>query len=370
MTFTLDNKHLFLANLCGNKAVVKDSFDGLTTDINKVLKDIYNSLAERNYNVPDVKIQFWLSTDKNIISIFKITGPNEDVEIVSDWECRVKGLKLDLHRDGSGSVQKYNGTDWEKDKHEFIHGRSFHRKMDGLSNIMYHYQNRDKSSRFEAYDDCGRNYMPEFYKFPPSIHLSDVEKELIKGLNDLLNYINSFPAQEIDLHIFDEPAPLPLTNSIFANKKLVTTTNINDLLESKGITPSPRLLALGIKLPEHDLKDIMHEGYIYCKVEEKDFVLPEINNRYTLVDKCNVEVKLNNSSSVYVIDEDAFISSKREWFEANPGVDRLTDEAYHECLIKKASTMTPINSYDGSFKEPVVIIGRKIGSTEFIKPKK
>lgn len=384
--FTLDNKNSTLCCLNGN--IAKFVFDGgaLTESINKKRKKIEDALTKRNFDVPGVNVEFWHSVKddggKHIIRIANIVCDHTDIRIGSNYHIRVKGFDMSLHEDGSGALEVYCGSCWDKDRDEFLKTKRFHRKMDNQSRIVLQYDKHSwNSNTFHATDDCNRGYLPTGSESEPMHYtLQDAESKIIDGLNELLDYINTFPEQTIDRNLFAEPMPVPFKNES-AMKTVVLHTTISqddkyrledkDNKDNYGIGGGYRLLGLSMRLPEHKYADLMHEGFVYCELQYPgQEVTKNVWNGASMSERFPVTIKLANTSNVFVVDAHAADAYRDSWFKANPDADRMTNDAYNEMQTVRAMTMVHVNDYDGSFKNPVVIIGRTLAKKEVLLPRK
>lgn len=359
--FSLKNKNLFLHNLLGKKAEYKPYNREFTPEINALITKIEKSLLERNFNVPEVFVEFTLDHETGDVKPCRIEAFDKDIRIFSSFSIGVKGFDLCTFSKNSGTLRVYNGSTWEEDKYEFIN-KSVNRKLRGLKNILFEYTS-DHGTVFNAYDDINRNYMPEgnqksFY------HLSEINDKFTAELTKLLVHIELFPTQKIDNTLFLEPKPEKIKWTHFKDVKLIARVS-DYLVENHVVKPSTRLLSLGNERPkDHKYYDIMNEGFTYFESYKKDEE-PYSGNFFSS-DKA-VEAQLENAHGVFVIDEDAFEAPKKEWFENNKSETYLTDKQVDEFLVMKASTIVPINEYDGSFKTPIVIVNRNIGKNELIR---
>jgi hypothetical protein len=162
-----------------------------------------------------------LIKNKHVLRVSRIkTDPRLCADVmINSWSMRVRGMEMCLHEDGSGSLEVYCGDDWDKDRNEFVNGKRFHRKMDGKSRIVLQY-NFDTRDIFTATDDAGRGHFPSGSEFEPTEYkLQYVEKQMLEGLYDVLDYIESHPVQVVDHFLFAEPNPTYLTNAIFAGSR-------------------------------------------------------------------------------------------------------------------------------------------------------
>ena len=384
--FTLENKDSVLCSLNGNKLHYRFDESGLTTDINNLRRKIEEALKLRNWNVPGIAVEFYYSVDVNkegtgkdehTMKVHKIrcTDPKlcADVDIIS-WEVRNGGMEMSLHADNSGSLDVYCGTDWEKDRNEFVNGKKFHRKMDGKSRIVLQY-NTHYGDGFNATDDGDRGHFPDGSEREPIRYsISDVEKHMLEGMNDMLDYIESHKVEVVNNLLFAEPNPTYLTNPIFTGTKFTSTISRDGhyRLKSKeyrgnhGMQGGWRLLGLSISPPRnHPYGHLMNDGFIYCGIEWPDGKVDNHNWHYRS-DEAPVAINLEKVDNVFVIDQGAAEKFKDDWFKDNPGVTTMTDPAYNQMLIERACTMVHINDYKGDFAKPVVVICRTLSRNELV----
>lgn len=368
--FTLETKNDALINLNGQKAKFVLRGAGLTNAINLLYSNIVSALKKRNFNVPNVDIEFNINSE-NEVTIFKLSAFNGDLEMVSDYKAMYKGLELSIYEDGGGSVHLYCGNDWENEKQEFMCDY-VNRKLRNKSKmtLLYDYDFMYSNKHiFKATDDLGRAHYPDTTKGEPlEITLIKAENDILIGLKKLLKYVELFPEQKIDKDIFAEPFPLFLSNPLFNGTVLHTTIDRYGAQDIRHDNTKPitiggaRLLNFSTKPDQsHKYAKYMNDGFTYCNV-----VLPGqdiVSERREWDDNEDVVITLKNANNVFVID-DCFNDIKKQWFIDNPDVDRMTQEACDDALKAKANTMVHINDYDGSYKNPQVIINRKIMPNE------
>lgn len=368
--FNLKNKNLALCSLNGNKLNYSFEQKGMTFPINEKRKLIETELLMRNYDVPGIDVEFCFHVDREGKYLYRISSircENPDLRIQSDYEIRVRGVIMSLHDDGSGSVDMYCGDDWEKDRKEFVNGKLFHRKMDNKSRINLHYQRSSRGQDYMATTDCSRGYYPDPERNEPerySVHT--IEQKIMEGLDDLLHLIKTTPRQKLNRNLLTQPDPTYLTNPIFTGTLLHTTitSDTADDIQQKtrgnyGIDGGWRLLDWSCKLPEeHPYRELMHDGFIYCEIEWPNGEITKNNWHYNWRNENAAILKLKNMDNVFVVDVAAGEKYRKEWFEQNPGIDTMTNEAYSELQIARGKTMIHINDYKGDFQQPLVIIGR------------
>ncbi len=377
--FNLKNKDMVLCSLHGCKPHYTFKQNGMTLKINQLRTVIENELKHRNYDVPGVDVEFHYgvtSEGRHEYRVFSICCKDPDVEIISDYEVRVRGFVMSIHDDGSGSIDLYCGSDWQADRDSFVNGKRFHHKMDGKKRTILHYQKHDHTCAvYRATDDCSRGYYPEptiFKAESEIIYVTDGEARLLEGMKELLSKITHEPKQTINKNLFTQPDPKYLTNPIFANTLLhthISTDNMYRIKEASrgniGMEGGWRLLSLSISGPkDHPYRDLMNDGFVYCDIEWPNGNIDKNNWHYNWNKDIGAIIKLDNVDNVFVVDAAAAEQFRDDWFKNNEDAQRMTNEAAIEMDIVRASTMIHINDYQGDFKKPVVIIGRMVSINE------
>lgn len=380
--FTLDTKNPVLCCLNGNTAKMTFEQRALTETINRARKKVQDALEKRNFDVPNVKVVFYHIIEdegKHVIRIASIACNHPDVYLGSDYIVRVRGFEMGLHEDGSGSLEVYCGDCWDKDRKEFLNTKRFHRKMDNQSRIVLQYDKHSwDSNTFRATDDCNRGYLPTGSESEPMHYtLQHAERVIAGGIEELLQYIESFPEQTIDRNLFAEPAPTPVMNDSFMkNAKLHVRIN-RDIIErlkdkkekgNLGMEGGWRMLPLSVHGPkEHPHESLMNEGFVYCEIEMPGQPVTKNNWHYERMDDTHpATVKLASTNNVFVVDAHAADEFRNKWFDEHPGIDTMTNAAHNEMQVARAVTMVHINEYRGNYKKPIVVIGRTLAKKEIV----
>jgi len=381
--FNLKNKALALCSLNGNKLNYTFEQTGLTFPINEKRKLIETELMMRNFDVPGIDVEFYYHVDREGKYTYHVTSircENPDIRINSDYEIRARGVIMSLHSDGSGSLDMYCGDNWEADRNEFTKGRLFHRKMDNKSRINLHYQRSNRGQPYTATNDCSRGYYPDTERNEPlSYSVQEIEHKILEGLEDLFDLIKSTPRQKINHDLFSEPNPIYLTNELFRGTLLHTYISNDSVYDIQGGTRGNfgidggwRLMDFSVSPPkDHPYHELMNDGFIYCEIEWPNGEITKNNWHYNWNRESKVILKLKNMNNVFVVDAAAGDNFKKEWFEQNPTLDTMTNEAYAELQKVRGQTMIHINDYKGDFEKPLVIIDRvvEVEEIEILKEK-
>jgi hypothetical protein len=173
----------------------------------------------------------------------------------------------------------------------------------------------------------------------------------------------------------DEPYPFEKVGPIFTfieTKDIDRVVRIKDHPESAypderhAIHPSKRLVPLGSGTK--DLPSEVYDGYIYCKpgviADMNPEDVHEIGNEYRRTDNLFggahgfAQVRPKHARDIYVVDWAEWQKFREATFSDTH--DRLTDDEMSENYAVVARTLTPVTEYDGSFQEPVVLVGRNL----------
>jgi hypothetical protein len=243
--------------------------------------------------------------------------------------------------------------------------------MDGNSRIVLRYDTH-RGNMLEATDDCNRGYFPDPARNEAkSYHISEIERTIISGLDELLDKIRHTPEQ-IPVNVFVEPDPVMLTNNIFTGAVFhanLDNSIIQDMEHSNdennyGTGGTWRLLSFLGNIPdfkEHKYSDIVHDGMTFCDIEFAGMPVNENRWQYNSKDSTTrVAILLNKMNNVYVVEAGKapdFPSMKTE---------EEKEEAYKLYQVSRALSIVPINEYDGSFEKPVVVINRIIAKSEIV----
>jgi len=372
-----EKRRFALTNLNGSKAKFRHHNDGLTSSLRKMRYLIIEALKERNFNVKGIEVDFWHmgSGKQHFIEVYsvKFSGIKfyPHIEFRSNYSCLVKGMRMNIHEDGSGGLEMYCGKNWRKHQKEFYCHRH-HRKMNNLSRIVLNYEIRDRV-KFVATSDCDREYYPEGNE-PKTISLARIEKNIFDKAEMLLNYINSFPVTGYNPNIFSEPNPVMFTNynlrgielrTFIKEETLERIMKPQDKTETYGLSANSwRLLSLNINPPKHPLSDYMNEGFIYCDMKQRGSDKFDSNHEPEYQNYFEVSVVPKKMDMVFVFDQAIFNDTKAKWFDENPKEFQMPMELVNNLLIEKAKSLIHINDYKGNYKKPVVAICRELASDE------
>ena len=367
--FNLNNQSC-LINLHGRKIKFENQqlLNGFSLDIQENMTQIIRELYERNFNIPGYTVEFHFNVEKATYSIFSIENKEKDLLVFPD-RVNLPKKEVCIYSDNSGSLDVYALNDWESDKHEFVNGIKFHRQMNKLSRLHLGYSLY--GNKFTTNGGDFREYSPNDNE-PKFYYLNDIELEVFNFLKGILKHIKSYPKQKIIKNLVCEPKNETLNTDFLGDNKIYAFKEIRsyDDNNSTEILPNRRLLSLGIKLPEHKHKDIMHEGFVYMDIGKN---LTEPTNSSTLYNYSGMnpkkiyEVIPKNYNLFFVLDASIFQDLRNSWIKENPNCKFLTDKQVNEFRSKEAESLIPINEYKNNYKKPIIITPRILWEDELIE---
>jgi hypothetical protein len=176
----------------------------------------------------------------------------------------------------------------------------------------------------------------------------------------------------------EEPFPEGKVGPLFAFVKVEDLERIEILKhgleraypdERVAVRPSWRLIPFGIN--RGDLPEIVHDGFIWCGSGTIDkgtnIKNLEIGDRqmdtWSMFSREGLaEIKPLISTDVYVVDWNEWDDFRELTF--TPSHDRLAEKEVGEMYHAVGRTMVPITEYNGSYKNPVVLISRNLEVNE------
>lgn len=292
-----------------------------------------------------------------------------DTSRPTDIAIKPLNLEIDLYADESGIFVGRNGKRYTNARWKTHFGRGY--RSDANRDELYRtWSGPNPNVPSEGYTNKG------WKEDKTQLSWKEIEGESIIWLVDnVLNPLRQAPRPEHQATTFleEEPFPEGKVGPLFTfvrmedmEKIVVLGSNPEKAYpdERKAVRPNKRLLSLDI--PRLDVPEIAYDGFIWCgigKIDDK-----------TDIDKLSIGwqarrkdrlfgwnegiavVKPKTAADIYVVEWQEWDDYRNHAFR--PGHDRLTNEEYHEMYRVVARTMVPITEYDGSYKNPVVLIGR------------
>lgn len=370
--FTIDDQSA-LIDLHGRKSkfVYRNLLPGFMKETGDKAIELLKELELRNFDVPGFEIGFYLDRDSCEIKPWKICCMDLNLLITGNT-VTIKGKEVSIYDDGSGSLNVYALNDWESDKKEFMYGKKFNRRLDKQSRLHLGYSLYGNLFKTNGYDS--REYAPEGNE-PTEYRVASIEIEVFTFLSDIVEVVKQYEKPNETKFVFKEPEAIQLKSEWFKGKTLYAyrDTQWTDKNAETRIDPGYRLLSLTTKLPEHSLKNEMHEGFIYMEIDHKELKPKDTGILYNYHwDSKQIEmyeVTPSNYNQFFVIDASVFDELRKKWSDAHPDVHCMTDKLVEEYRIEEAKTMIHINEYNGQYKRPIVITNRILWKDELKKIK-
>ncbi|AOG03035.1 hypothetical protein [Bosea sp. RAC05] len=295
-----------------------------------------------------------------------------------DFATIPPGLQVQYECDGSGpSAYVYVGDNWPADGDEFLSTIKVNSKLNGQPRTYLRYSGQ-RGGRIPHDDDLGREYAP-LPGEPLSLSLSDVENRIRDFVMALIARLDAMPAaagfDDVDIEgdanlrrlakVERVPAPVdfPVLYGWIDLDKAYTILGHGEeqgrgpILSGTGL----RFVSYGdnVKVPER-----AHDGFCYAARTWS----PRAG--HPLVPRDNVaipvEIRLKWLNDIFVFDGDAYdrATQATHLMLVETGRKAMKQEEYNACVQAHADTMVSAVDYDGSYANPVYLIGREIHSDE------
>lgn len=313
---------------------------------------------------------------------------------VSEFNLPIRGgarrlqIQLDLWNPGDGSptLYRYVGDDWDRDADRFMNGFKCNAKLnkEPRTYLKYKAEGHGAAARFVSDDDLGREYVPEGddRRSWPAAMVFDACRGFLRDLVRRLSVLPTKPGHD-DLTVEGdanmrrmadvEPVPAPA-----GFPRLYVKVDANDartaaLAHATGDPAEPALVGNGWRLcslgvpndPSRPFPERAYDGFNYA------FADAECRSGLGLIagndDRSHpIAVDLKYLNDVFVVDEAAFHAAREAMVEIvkSQGRDRFTDREVNLWYAALARTMVPAAGYDGSYERPIWLIGRPLGADE------
>lgn len=379
--------------------------------IDEVCEKIVRELELRNWQVPDMEVEFhdYGSGEQMFRVLQSIKGTDfymrfgrpqrtmdgghwNDTAAIS--EIGIPRKILSVFNDESGpTFYLYVGKDWEKDQTRFFRGPKVNSRLRNERRIYLRYSGRaDEGGRYTISgqrspflvhdDDLGREYSPR--KGEPHVLMTE---EVMQEFNDYLSgnvlaAICTQPVPDEKVDILTPPEDIPFPESIgpiFCFAKHDDAERIVLGKADASQLPAYRrygLIGNGIRLLALDLSDgkplpeIAHEGFTWCgigpvyattAIEEL-----EVFGHYRWPDKEQYVVRVmpNRANEIYIADHAVYEKRRQEIGEQMKTDRDFTEAEVRDFMSARARTIVPINEYRGGYEQPIVLLRRNMGFDE------
>ncbi|MEY3784437.1 MAG: hypothetical protein RLZZ230_759 [Candidatus Parcubacteria bacterium] len=373
----------------------------------EVCELIVRALESRNWQVPDIKVEFETigSGECKWQFVKKVTGANfrlyfwrdqrfdqtnEVCNLAAVMEIAMPYQQLNVQRDESRiQFYYYVGDDWKSDRDEFIRGNKYESSFRELKRTYLLYRGVKVKGSKKVDSDTRRlilkhktdgvsEYELEFRE--PEIFPTDVVMEEFRiFLTDhVLSYILAYPVAE---KLLDMLAPEPDISVpdwasdlyTFASYYEVCVVGMN--LRDPRLVPPSRRFAFGYYGPSlvpyqfdvgESILEVTQRSFLRCGIgdvskgaQNDDLEIPGL--RWYNQKKFLFKINLNRANNVYVADYAVYIKRKQEIFsKITDGRHLLSFEEMVDIDLVFAKTIVPLVDYDGGFQQPVVLVQREV----------
>lgn len=284
---------------------------------------------------------------------------------------KAKTMEIDLYGDDSGTFAELDGKRFTNARWQTAEGRGYssdwqrddlHRTYSGGNDMNPRYQEVNRGWKNDK----------------TVLSWREVEGNAIVWLaENVLNPLKEAPKPESQATTLPEEEPFPegkvgplyaFVDEEVLRKSALIKDNPGKAYpdERKAVRPGKRLLALG--MPRKDVPEIAYDGFVWCGVgvidQQTDLTkVKTIGLEHRWDDRQYgsqgvAVIKAKTATDVYVVDWQEWDDYRERTF--TPTHDRLTDAEYSEMLVAVARTLKPIAEYDGSYRQPIVLIGRDV----------
>jgi len=350
---------------------------------------IVQALEERNWEIPGIIVEFraYGSGEALYRYITKISGKDFTLEFgraqgVHRHDNNIAAISrvaypkrdISVYEDESGpTFAEYIGDNWEADREQFLrYGRKFDSKDDMYVSFRATPRHNTRRSPNLAERNGG------FRRYKTDDVYNDATVWLIENV---LRVIEAQPTVQPDYSRFNV-ADIPLPSNL---SPLYTFGGYGDAVRIRqgqtdrtelygrdryALKPSYRWVTLSSHDEENPITEAAYDGYVWCAfgevTSESTFEEMDIPGYPRWNEKFIYRVTLNRANNVYVGDQGAFEQRQNELFASAKaaGRDRLTDAEMNEMYVARGHMFVPITEYDGSFTNPVVLVGRELGFDE------
>lgn len=373
---------------------------------------ITQALEARNWQVPGLTVKF--RTYGSGDSLYRIVNEVRGDDFVLNFgrsqgrlgyyndtaaidRIAIPGRDLSVYTEECGpTFAEYIGDDWMADREQFLrygakfqddksgHYIAFDATCDcrntrgasysalgllmGESDLTHTHENR-RSPILSAKSDKERRY-----------RTNDIYNEFADWLTEnVLRMIEAHPLVQPDYSQFvikDAPFPSNLPE-IYCFAKFRDAIHIRRGQEDVATIPtheryalsqSTRWVTLGAYDKLNPVPDTAYDGFIWCgfgSVNSDSTVhdIP-IPDHIPWDEEFVCRVKPNRANDIYVGDHAAYLKRRDELELVMENRDRFTDNELNEMYLARGHAFVPVSDYDGSFEQPVLLIGREIGFDE------
>jgi hypothetical protein len=373
-----------------------------------ICNQIAQALEARNWDIPGLTVKF--HTYGSGASLYRILeevkgedfvlrfgrsqgrlGYYNDTAAIDRIAIPRKDLAVYTEECGP-TFAEYIGDDWAADREQFLNCGTKFRDDESGRYIAFNAVCDCRSTRgasFPALDFLSGapnlTHTHEGRRSPVLVATSDKERryrtddiynEFAAWLEEnVLRMIESFPLVQPDYSQFvvekiDFPSNLP---EIYCFAKFQDAVRIRQGQRDMSTIPAHERYALQqarrwVNLGSHDrlnpIPDTAYDGFIWCGFGSvnadsavKDIPIPD---HLPWDEEFVCRVKPNRANDIYVGDHSPYLKRRAEIGATLGDRDRFTDQELNEMYAARGHAFVPITDYDGSFEQPVLLIGREL----------
>lgn len=378
----------------------------------EVCIQITQALEARNWEVPGLTVKF--RTYGSGDSIYRIIDEVKGDDFILKFgrsqgrlghyndsaavdRIVIPGKDLSVYTEECGpTFAEYIGDDWKTDREQFLrYGAKFqddesgrHIAFDavcdcrstrgasfpaldvlmGVPNLTHRHEGR-RSPVLIAKSDKERRYRTD-----------DIYDEFAVWLTEnVLPMIEAHPLAQPDYSQFViESIPFPSNlPEIYCFAKFQDAVRIRQGQKDASTISAHERFALQqnrrwVNLSAYDklnpVPDTAYDGFIWCGFGSvnsdstvEDMPIPD---HIPWDEEFVCRVKPNRANDIYVGDHAAFLKRRAELESTIGDRERFTDKEINEMYVARGHAFVPITDYDGSFEQPVLLIGRELGFDE------
>lgn len=363
---------------------------------------IIYELSLRDWNIPGIKVNaevYGLGRAKHQ-RICSIEGEDFLISFYSDGPRHIviPYIDLSVFSDESGpTLIYYVGDDYEADKEWFKHSIKVHAKLNEEPRKYLKYEgtrNFGRALTIKHTTDLDREYeLDPTRNEPAEFETERVFNDVVVYLEAVLSDIMQYPETYVSDDDFEDNPPIKavkaipysgIFDTVYVPIDINMVNHIRDAKEAfdtidddkaYAVQPNRRLCNLHVKC-DGRFNEKCFNGFVWCDPNISNTTIKNSNDLIASVassqsslwyDTNSVAVvKLKYNNDVYVVDDNAYTSTKQVMFNADPTIDRLSDTQLNDCYAERAKTFVPIDQYKGGYVTPIVLLDRELEIDEVV----
>ncbi len=295
-----------------------------------------------------------------------------------DFAAIPPGLQVQFECDGSGpSAYVYVGGNWAADGDEFLTTIKVNSKLNGMPRTYLRYSGQ-RGGRIPHDNDLGREYAP-LPGEPLSLSLTDVENRIRDFVMALIARLNAMPEaagfDDVDSEGDANLRRLAKVERVPASVEFPVLYGWVDLDKAYAILGhgdepghGPILSGTGLRFVSYGdnvkAPERAHDGFCYAAPTWSPRAGNPMHRREGVA--IPVAIRLKWLNDIFVFDGDAYDRTIQatHLMLVETGRKAMTQEEYNACVQAHADSMVSAVDYDGSYANPIYLIGREIRADE------